>query len=63
MNCVVAVCCICYAGDVAGILCGVGGEGVLGELLPYITGRIQGNLERESGELDPQLTQNWATQT
>ena len=57
MHCVVAVCCICYAGEMAGILCGVGGEGVCGELLPYITGGIQGNLERDSGELDPQLTQ------
>ena len=28
-----------------------------GELLPYITGGIQGNLERDSGELDPQLSQ------
>ena len=28
---------ICYAGDVAGVLCGVGGEGVCGELLHYIT--------------------------
>ena len=49
--------CICYAGEVAGVLCGVGGEGVCGELLPYITGGIQGNLERDSGELDPQLSQ------
>ena len=35
---IVAVCCICYAGEVAGVLCGVEGEGVCGELLPYITG-------------------------
>ena len=31
------------AGEVAGVLCGVGGEGVCWEMLPYITGGIQGN--------------------
>ena len=44
-------------GEVAGVLCAVGGEGVCGELMPYITGGIEGNLERDSGEVDPQLTQ------
>ena len=41
----------------AGVLCSVGGEGVCSELLPYITGGIEGNLERDSGEVDSQLTQ------
>ena len=44
-------------GEVAGVLCAVGGEGVCREVLPYITGGIEGNLERDSGEVDTQLTQ------
>jgi hypothetical protein len=45
------------AGEVAGVLCAVGGGGVCREVLPYITGGIEGNLERDSGEVDTQLTQ------
>ena len=41
----------------AGVLCGVGGKGVCEELMPHITGGIEGNLERDSGEVDPHLTQ------
>ena len=44
-------------GEVAGVLCAVGGEGMCREVLPYITGGIEGNLERDSGEVDTQLTQ------
>jgi hypothetical protein len=45
------------AGEVAGALCAVGGEVVCREVLPFITGGIEGNLERDSGEVDTQLTQ------
>ena len=41
----------------AGVLCSVGGKGVCEELIPHITGGIDGNLERDSGEVDPHLTQ------
>ena len=41
-------------GDLAGALCRVEGEGACGELMPYISGGIQGNLERDSGEMDQQ---------
>ena len=41
----------------AGVLCGVGSKGVCEELIPHITGGIEGNLERDSGEVDPHLTQ------
>ena len=44
-------------GEVAGALCAVGGEVVCREVLPFITGGIEGNLERDSGEVDTQLTQ------
>ena len=44
-------------GEVAGVLCSVGGQGVCEELMPHITGGIEGNLERDSGEVDPHLTQ------
>ena len=44
-------------GEVAGVLCAVVGEGMCREVLPYITGGIEGNLERDSGEVDTQLTQ------
>ena len=44
-------------GEVAGVLCSVGGKGVCEELMPHITGGIEGNLERDSGEVDPHLTQ------
>ena len=52
----------CLSGEVVGVLCGVGGEGVCGvggegvcgELLPCITSGIQGNLERDSGEAEEQ---------
>ena len=41
-------------GELAGALCHVGGGGVCGELVPFISGGIQGNLERDSGEMDQQ---------
>ena len=41
-------------GELAGTLCRVEGEGACGELMPYISGGIQGNLERDSGEMDQQ---------
>ena len=41
-------------GELAGALCRVEGEGACGELMPYISGGIQGNLERDSGEMDQQ---------
>ena len=44
-------------GEVAGVLCAVGGEGMCRDVLPYITGGIEGNLDRDSGEVDTQLTQ------
>ena len=42
-----------------GALCRVGGGGAFGELLPYLTGGIQGNLERDSGEVEqhPELVE------
>ena len=42
-----------------GALCRVGGGGGFGELLPYLTGGIQGNLERDSGEVEqhPELVE------
>ena len=39
-------------GDLMGALCRVGGGGGFGELMPYLTGGIQGNLERDSGEVE-----------
>ena len=50
---------VCYPppGEVAGVLCAVGGKGVCRGVLPYITGGIEGNLERDSGEVDTQQTQ------
>ena len=45
-------------GEVVGALCGVGGgNDVCGEMMSYIIGGIQGNLERDNGEIDPHLTQ------
>ena len=41
-------------GELAGALCHVEGGGVCGELMPFISGGIQGNLERDSGEMDQQ---------
>lgn len=35
-----------------GALCHVGGGGACSELIPYITGGIQRNLERDSREID-----------
>ena len=42
-----------------GALCRVGGGGGFGELMPYLTGGIQGNLERDSGEVEqhPELVE------
>ena len=37
--------------------CVVWGVRVCEELIPHITGGIEGNLERDSGEVDPHLTQ------
>lgn len=49
-------------GELVGALCRVGGGGTCGELIPYITGGIQANLERDSGETDqhPDLVERLA---
>ena len=40
-----------------GALCAVGEGDVCGQLMTCITGGIQGNLERDSGEVDPHLSE------